>query len=317
MSIPEVCPHIYDPVCGCDGRTYANHCFAAAAAANVAFEGECDVPHCGGNDECATGDYCAKHPGDCGGNGTCEPRPDICPMIYDPVCGCDGETYANACVAAGAGVSVAARGMCEAPSCDDNRDCAADGYCATEIGDCGGTGMCETRPEICPAIFDPVCGCDEETYANACVAAMASVSVSAPGACESCVDDAFEDNDDLAGAVPIPPGEHEGQICAGDQDWFSVDVCAGGTLTVDLVFANASGDLDMGLRSADGSLIAASASATDDEQIVYTVDHDATVIIQIVGYAGAQNAYGLDVALVCPEPSAFAPRSCRWRFAFG
>lgn len=182
---PAYCTAEVQPVCGCDGVTYSNACLAAAAGVGLAGDGECVPGSCTTSSECAGGEFCQRTPGACDAVGVCSARPSICTDVLEPVCGCDGQTYGNACEAAAAGVSVAGQGSCD---CEDNADCLSGSYCEKPIGACSGQGACSAVPRACTRELDPVCGCDGTTYPNPCVAAAAGVSIRFAGSCETCAE---------------------------------------------------------------------------------------------------------------------------------
>jgi hypothetical protein len=124
---------------------------------------------------CGPKEYCDFPEGSqCGAadqGGVCRRRPEICQAIFKPVCGCDGQSYGNACEAAAGGTDVSSEGSCRAPCqrqdavgvgpCDailgyawDGRKCQALSGCSCQGSDCGqlypSGELCQDAHRSCP-----------------------------------------------------------------------------------------------------------------------------------------------------------------------
>merc|ERR1711872_502366 len=91
----------------------------------------------------------------------------ICPAIFAPTCGTDGNTYSNPCEARCNGALVQYLGPCFEKVDPDP--------------------LADIRPrtcvQVCPALKSPTCGIDGKTYDNPCLVGCSGTRVAHSGPC--------------------------------------------------------------------------------------------------------------------------------------
>jgi hypothetical protein len=174
---------------------------AAACTLVTACERELE---CAAQSDCRADELCSFSLGDgCGQTGStgfCQARPVVCAGTFDPVCGCDGRSYENACSALSSGISIAQRGLCGGetnadggvdadvvrdgdtheeggsdPSliaCSAALSCPEGWYCnyGRDVGGqgCGAAGVCMPQPTECAESDRPQCSCGDRIQDNLC-----------------------------------------------------------------------------------------------------------------------------------------------------
>jgi len=167
---PDVCPAVFDPVCGSDGKTYSSNChlgIAICKGSSVRFrhDGPCKKvcngvcpeiykPVCGSNGQTYS-NTCFLKFAQCkyknvkfSHNGPCRKKCfGICPAVYRPVCASNGRTFSNLCT------------FNYAKCKDKSLKLRHKGACSSAYQNCNG---------ICTKIYRPVCGSNGRTYGNMC-----------------------------------------------------------------------------------------------------------------------------------------------------
>jgi hypothetical protein len=115
---------------------------------------------------------------------------------------------------------------------------------------------------------------------------------------EECIDDGFEDHDDLASALPLVPPDTWPQMIAtpGDPDWFSLDVCAGGVLSVGLT----DGPLDpteLSLVDETGAELIPAVATADGWEASWTAVAAATAWIEVTSSGPTCSEYELSFSV--------------------
>ncbi|MBN2722711.1 MAG: hypothetical protein JXR95_01435 [Deltaproteobacteria bacterium] len=178
--------------------------------------------------------------------------------------------------------------------CQSSEDCSVTGLCNTEDGFCmvpdekcgDGTdndmdGLIDCDDPDCTGDVD--CGCTEDDLGNTTPESAVIIDVSSFPSTQIC-----------------------GYTCGPNwKDWYTFTPDTAFTGSINALFSNSGGDLDIFLYNAEMNELAYSWSTTDNEEIIYDFESGKTYFLEVQGYQNATNGYCLvmDIAPAILENS--------------
>jgi subtilisin family serine protease len=120
-------------------------------------------------------------------------------------------------------------------------------------------------------------------------------------------DDSLEDNDTLATATVVGSVATIPAIGC-DDDYYAFPANSGDGIDVNLSFLDDNGNLDLGLYDPSGTLVASSASTTDNESVSHTAASTGTYTARVYTVGGDTNSYNLAIdasPTICPPDDIY------------
>ena len=113
------------------------------------------------------------------------------------------------------------------------------------------------------------------------------------GNCDTCVDDIYEPNDTATDAFTGVTGTDYVLDQLSEDDYWAIDVPAGGSLDVEVLFTDSEGDIDLQLRDSSGAYLTGAGSVSDNETLSWTnsTGVDATVSLRVFRFGTPEDYY--------------------------
>lgn len=249
----------------------------------------CVDGYCDGAVLCDDGNVCNVQE-ICDG-GICRTTPRTHEQVLEglPVCECESGSECEEFF--GDGDACTGRLFCSLGTCyeDGNRT-----QCPTEFDNTCRVTTCDPATGNCLVLkTNEGAPCEDGRYCTGRERCSSGLCVAGNQSCGE-DDDGAEPNDGYDAAFPVTYRFRDALHIFGPDFW-SIEVCGGGTVHAFVRFEHSYGDLDLRLIAVDGSTVLDQSLSTNNvESVTHTPASATTVFIEVFGHMGAVNSYSLE-----------------------